>query len=216
MSYQIIDAIVNWISVVPPAVIFLIFFGIAYIENVLPFLPGDVIIAFGGYLAADGIIAIFPLWVITVIGSAVGFMNMYWLGMKWHNQIENNKDSHFVLRFIPYRYFVKGRKWMGRWGQLLILGNRFIAGTRTVVSLTAGISHLNIRYTLLNSTISSMLWNAILIGFGWVVRDNWEIIVEYLSAYGKVILICTILLVLGRIIWVYFKNSEARLKKEKS
>lgn len=202
MVDQIIQSIVDWISIVPPLGIYLIFFAIAYLENVLPPVPGDVLIAFAGYLAADGLIELFPIWSITVIASVIGFMNMYWFGYKLGSQIDNNREEHFLLRFINYRYFRKGKIWMYRYGQWVVVANRFLAGTRSVISMTAGMSHLNVKLTIVNSLISSALWNAALLGLGWFIRDNWMVIGEYLSGYGKVIMICIGLVVLARFFWL--------------
>ncbi len=206
MAEQIVQSIVDWIYLIPPLGIYLIFTFIAYVENVLPPLPGDVLLAFGGYLAADGSLSLFLLWVITVFASVVGFMNMYWIGHKLGSHVEENKENHFLLRFINYKYFEKGKKWMGKYGQWVIFGNRFLAGTRSVISLTAGMSHLNIRFTLINSLLSSALWNALLLIAGWFVRDNWKVIGGYLSTYGQVILICIGITIIARFLWVKFRK----------
>ena len=51
-------------------------------------------------------------------------------------------------------------------------------------------------------------WNAILLAGGWMVRDNWHIIGNYLSTYGKVILIGIGILILARLIWAKFYQKE--------
>ncbi len=213
MVDHVVQSIVDWISVAPILGVYLIFFGIAYLENMLPPAPGDVIVAFGGYLAAEGVVSLPLLWVITVTASVFGFMNMYWLGRKWGASIESNKSSHFVLKFIDYKYFAKGKVWMEKWGQWIVFGNRFLAGTRSVISLTAGISNLNIGLTALNSLISSMLWNAFLLGMGWYVRDNWKIIGKYLSGYGELVLIILIIALLLRFGYKFMTSREKELKK---
>lgn len=199
---------------VPPIGIYLILFGIAYIENLIPPMPGDVIVAFGGYLAAEGVIAIVPLWSATVIASVLGFMTMYWLGYKWGVQIEENKNDHLLLRFIDYKYFKRGKKWMGRWGQGVILANRFLAGTRSVISLTAGMSHLHLMRTIVNSFVSSVLWNALLIGMGWVIRDNWKIIGDYLSNYGKIILLLIVVVVSVKLYFEFYRKGKKKGSKK--
>lgn len=214
MADQIIQSVVEWISMVPPSGIYLILFGIAYIENLIPPMPGDVIVAFGGYLAAESVIAIVPLWSFTVIASVFGFMTMYWLGYKWGVQIEENREDHLLLRFIDYKYFKRGKKWMGRWGQGVILANRFLAGTRSVISLTAGMSHLHLVRTIVNSLLSSMLWNALLIGMGWFIRDNWKIIGDYLSNYGKIILLLIVVVVSVKLYFeFYYKKKRSDYDK---
>lgn len=197
MADYIIQSIVDWIEVIPPMGIYALFFGIAYIENLIPPMPGDVVVAFGGYLAADGIIDLAPIWVLTVTASVLGFMTMYRLGHTWGGGIESNREDHFLLRFIPYKYFARGKKWMRQWGQGVVLANRFLAGTRSVISLTAGMSHLPVGKTIISSTISSILWNSLLLALGWVIQDNWQVVGRYLSNYGKSILIlitCAVLI----------------------
>ncbi len=214
MADQIVQSIVEWISIVPPAGVYLIFLGIAYVENLIPPMPGDVIVAFGGYLAAEGVIKLFPVWSLTVVASVAGFMTMYWLGHRWGSQIEENRESHFILRFIDYKYFFRGKKWMNRWGQGVVIANRFLAGTRSVISLTAGMSHLKITPTILSSLLSSILWNSLLLGMGWVIRDNWQVIGEYLSNYGKIILALIVLLVAIKAYFSYSGRKRA-VKEEK-
>lgn len=212
MADQVVQAIIDWISVVPPIGVYFIFTLIAYLENVLPPVPGDVLLAFSGYLAAEGLISLPLIWLLTVLASVLGFMNMYWIGYKLGGQIEEEKDDHFLLRFINYKYFKKGKNWMSKYGQWVIFGNRFLAGTRSVISLTAGMSHLKISHTIANSLISSTLWNALLLFMGWFIRDNWQVIGGYLSTYGKVILVCIGVVIIVRIIWSKKKTESSSEK----
>lgn len=101
---------------------------------------------------------------------------------------------------------------MQRWGMGVVLANRFLAGTRSVISLTAGLSHTRIGMTIISSFVSSILWNGILLGFGWVVHENWRLIGEYLSVYGRIILGGILLIVLIKLGSHYYK--EKWLKKE--
>lgn len=201
MADYFVQTVIEWIEVIPPGAIYLLFFGIAYLENLIPPVPGDVLVAFGGYLAAEGIILIWPVWSLTIVASVMGFMTMYWLGYSWGEGIENNRTTHFILRFIPYRYLSRGKKWMQRWGQGVVMANRFLAGTRSVISLTAGISHLPIPQTMASSLLSSVLWNSLLLALGWIIQDNWQIIGGYLSSYGQSILVLIFLFVIITI-WV--------------
>ena len=209
MVDQVIQAVVDWVSVVGPIGVYLVFTLIAYLENVLPPIPGDVLVAFSGYLAAEGLIGLFPIWFLTVIASVVGFMNMYWLGQRLENQISTNRHDHFLLKFFNYKYIRIVKIWMAKYGQWVVVGNRFLAGTRSVISLTAGLTHLNISKTVVSSLVSSALWNAILIGSGWFVKENWTIIGSYLSTYGKIILIGIAILIFVRVTAAYLKDKKA-------
>lgn len=208
MADQIIQNVIDWIDVLPVFGVYLLFFGLAYFENIIPPMPGDVLVAFGGYLAATGTLSFSMLLITTVVASVIGYMNMYWLGCKWGDGIEERKEDHFVLKFIDYKYFDRGKKWMSKWGQWVVFGNRFLAGTRSVISLTSGIARLNIPLTILNSFLSSLLWNTLLIATGWYIQGNLKLIGEYLSNYGKFSLIIIVLIIIFRFIFIRFKKGK--------
>jgi len=203
MVEQFVQEFVQLVNTLPPLSIYLVFFLVAYFENVIPPIPGDVLVAFGGYLAAESIIGLIPILLLTTIASVVGFMSMYWIGSRWGTQIERKDRKIWLLRFIPLKYINKVRSWMQRWGMGVVLANRFLAGTRSVISLTAGLSHTRISATVICSTLSSVLWNGILLAFGWIVHENWQMIGEYLSVYGQIILGGIVLFVAIRL-GIYF------------
>ncbi len=188
MVEQFIQEFVQLVNTLPPLSIYVVFFLVAYFENVIPPIPGDVLVAFGGYLAAESVVGLVPILLLTTIASVFGFMSMYWIGSRWGAQIERKNRQIWLLRFIPLKYINKVRSWMQRWGMGVVLANRFLAGTRSVISLTAGLSQTRISATVICSTISSILWNGILLAFGWIVHENWRLIGEYLSVYGQIIL----------------------------
>lgn len=208
MLEQFTQELIQWIQGQPPLSIYMVFFLVAYIENVVPPIPGDVLVAFGGYLAAESVIGLMPVFVLTTIASVIGFMTMYWLGSHWGAQIEKQKERFWMMRFIPLKYMNKVREWMGQWGLGVVMANRFLAGTRSVISLTAGISHTAVWGTILSSTISSLLWNAILLGFGWIVHENWQVIGEYLSIYGRIILALIAAFIIIRLLTSYYRKKR--------
>src|SRR5699024_6711033 len=126
MEQQVINDAVHWIETLPAFSIYLVFFAVAYLENIVPPIPGDILVAFGGYLAATSVIYFIPVYIFTVVASVAGFMSIYWLGFYWGEQIENNPNRYWLLRFIPLKYINKVRGWMDRWGQGVIVANRFL------------------------------------------------------------------------------------------
>jgi membrane protein DedA with SNARE-associated domain len=204
-----IEQFVQAVDTLPMIYIYLVFFGVAYLENIVPPIPGDLLVAFGGYLAAVGIVQLLPVYLLTTIASVAGFMSVYALGNYWGTQIEEKRNDFWMFRWINMQYIYKVQAWMQRWGQGVILANRFLAGTRSVISLTAGISHTRIRTTIISSLVSSLLWNGILLGLGWIVKQNWRIIGHYLTIYSRSILITIFVLILLRFtLYIYRRNFE--------
>lgn len=224
---HIISLIVDYVSQVPLWQVYLIITLIAYAENILPPVPGDILVAFGGYLASLDLLDIPVLWVLTVTASIVGFMTMYriglFLGRPFLEKTQKDAGSEFtlqhdnmhsarkgiqgylrlsafrdglsqlVMKFANPKYIEKGLHWMRNYGQWIVVSNRFLAGTRSVIALTAGASRMSIVPTIMSATLSSVLWNSLLLYAGWFLGDNWRIIGQYLEQYSKAILIVLML-----------------------
>jgi len=208
-----INQIVDWIISLSPTKIYIIFAIVAYAENVLPPVPGDLLVAFGGYLAAEQIVGFSPLLAITTVASVFGFMNMYLIGAHFGHKIEEHRDRFWLMRIVDVKYYDKVKRWMQRWGFGVILANRFLAGTRSVISLASGVSHTKISTTIISSALSSLVWNLLLLGAGWFVSENWQVIGDYLNIYGWFILIMLVVLITLRI--VYKKRRKAEIKRAK-
>lgn len=198
-----VEQLFEWIQTLSPISIYFIFTLVAYLENILPPIPGDVLVAFGGYLAAEQIINVVPVLMFTTIASVIGFMSMYAIGRYFGDRIEEERNRFWLMRFIDVKYFDKVNRWMSRWGQGVILANRFLAGTRSAISLVSGMTKTKIYPTVISSFISSILWNTILIAFGWIVHENWQIIGHYLNVYGWIILSLIVILIAARVIYKY-------------
>lgn len=184
-------------------------FGIiAYAENIIPPIPGDILIVFGGYLAAEQIVGFSIVLGITTFASVIGFMSMYAIGKYFGDRIDERRKKFWLMRFLDVKYFDKANRWMDRWGQWVIVANRFLVGTRSIISLTAGLTRTKIYQTIINSSVSSLVWNFVLLGLGWLVNENWQIIGHYLNIYGTVILSIVVLLVGAKLIYNRFKKDD--------
>lgn len=209
-----LNQLVDWIFTLSPVKIYLIFGFIAYLENVIPPLPGDLLVAFGGYLVAEQVVGFSPLLIITALASVVGFMNMYWFGAQFGARIEERKNRFWLMKIVDVKYYYKVKRWMQRWGQGVIVANRFLAGTRSVISLTAGVTRTKVSTTIASSLLSSIVWNSLLLIMGWIVSENWQVIGQYLNLYGRIILGLIIVIIVIRVLYVkYRKNKRRRTKK---
>lgn len=188
MFNDLTQFLVDWIQTQPILLIYFYFALIAYLENVIPPVPGDILVAFAGYLVAETVIGFIPVYILTTVASVLGFYHVYYLGHIWGKGIEAGNEQHWLLKYLDIQYIDKGKLWMTRYGQGVVLANRFLAGTRSIIALVAGMTPLKLTPTLVSSLISSLLWNGILIGAGWLIHENWQLIGEYLSNYGKFIL----------------------------
>lgn len=185
-SYTILR-IIPWYSIL----IFALF--ITFLENIFPPSPSDVLLLFMGTLIADSShLTFLNLSIASTAGSTLGFVTMYYLGYKFENKIvESNK-----LKFISKENLEKPTIWFNKYGYFIIVANRFLSGTRAIISFFAGVSKLDIKKTTILSAISAYVWNSILIYLGIVFASNLDIVKEYINLYGKIVFPLLIIIIL--------------------
>jgi membrane protein DedA with SNARE-associated domain len=202
-----VEHFVTQLQSVDPLLIYLLAFSIAFVENVFPPSPSDLVIVFTGSLVGLGRVGFVETLVIATMGSTAGFVVMYKFGHWFGSHIlETGRIS-----FIPVEAVKKVEAWFVRFGYWIIIANRFLSGTRAVVSFFAGMSELNLLKTSALCFISALAWNSILITGGWYLGNNWQRIGFFLSTYSEMV---TGVLVVAGLIWLiwylYRKNTEKK------
>jgi membrane protein DedA with SNARE-associated domain len=178
-----VEALATWLAELPPIGIYAVLLVVSYVENLVPPIWGDTLIVLCGWLVGLGTLAFVPTVGLATLGGALGFMTMYALGRKMDTAIADPSR----LRWIPRGPLLAAERWLRRWGQGVVVVNRFLAGGRSVISLLAGASRLPALRTAIWATLSAFAWCVVLVAAGAWVGAEWERVLEILGAYGRVI-----------------------------
>ena len=181
---EFLQSFADWFQTLPPVGIYATLFFVAYVENLVPPFPGDVNVVIGGYLVGLGLIGFVPAVLVVSVGSALGFMTMYAIGKVLGDAVEDPNR----LRWIPKAPMQTAKEWLKRWGYGVVAVNRFLSGTRAVITLLAGASDLKPLLTAILAFVSSLAWYTLLIYGGYSVGANWESILPIMAIYGRVIM----------------------------
>lgn len=182
-----IDSTIQWLQGLPPVGIYAFLWFTTYIENLFPPSPSDVVMLFIATLTGIGTIGFLPAVAVATLGSVMGFLTAFVLGRQFGRRITESGK----LPFLTKGSLKKVDTWFNKYGYWVIVANRFLAGTRAVISFFAGMSNLDIATTTLLCTVSALVWNALVIAFGKFLGANWRHGAVLLRQYG---LIVTILL----------------------
>ena len=199
-----IENILNHISDLSPFLIYLILFLFSYVENVFPPSPSDLVVVIGGSLVATEAINFVPTLILTTIGSVLGFMTLYYIG----SQVDKKVIRAGKMKFISAQAVDTVENWFTKWGYTVIVANRFLPGTRSVISFFAGLSELKVLKTVILATASALFWNAIMIYLGMIFGNNIERVDFYLSRYQEIVLILTGVVILFFVIRYFFFNKK--------
>lgn len=200
-----IEDLLSRISVLTPIWIYILLFSFAYVENLFPPSPSDIVIVIGGSLIGTGYLSLIPALVFATGGSTAGFLTAFAIGWQFDKKLIHAGK----IKFINIQSVEKVENAFRKWGYYLIIANRFLPGTRAVISFFGGMSRLDIQKTMLLSALSSLLWNFILLYLGITFGKNVATVDSYLGTYSNIVIAITVIVILFFII-KYFLNKKKK------
>ncbi len=157
------------------------------VENVFPPIPSEAILPLAGFLAAQGRMTVAGAIIASTVGSLLGALVLYWVGYAFGEQ---------RIRAITRRYgrwamiseddLDKAQAWFDRYGRTAVLVGRLAPLVRSLISIPAGVARMPILPFIIYTTIGSGMWNLLLIGGGWILGENWELITTYQGYFSYV------------------------------
>ena len=180
------------------------YWGLAFmvaLENVFPPIPSEVVLPMAGFLTGNGRMNYGLALLAATVGSVVGALILYEIGHLFGER---------RLRALVRRYGTwlgvkesdidKADEWFDRYGGLAVMLCRVVPIVRSLISIPAGLRRMPLGTFVLYTTIGSSVWNAILIGAGWILGDNWEEVEQYVG-YLQYLVIIAVLLVAAWWVW---------------
>ena len=198
------EDILNNISSFTPFWIYVTLFLFAFVENVFPPSPSDLVVVIGGSLVSTGVISFIPTLLLTTIGSVVGFMILFYFGSTVDRKVVHSGK----YKYIPVDAIEKVELWFKKYGYYVIIANRFLPGTRSVISFFAGMSMMDVKKTIVLAAISAFVWNSIIIYLGYIFGNNVSVVDKYLSTYSNIAIALTVVVVIIFVVKFYLSRKR--------
>ena len=107
------------------------------------------------------------------------------------------------LFHIHLSYIEKIEEQCRKWGAGIVLVGRLIPGVRTLVSIPAGLVRIPFPKFFLATFAGAYVWCTILIGAGYVLGHEWQLISDYIKTHLPLVFTLGILLVLAYLAYHY-------------
>ena len=199
------ENILNQISTFAPVWIYITIFLFAFVENVFPPSPSDLVIVIGGTLVGAGDLSFILSLIFATLGSITGFMLMFYIG----STVDKKLIHAGRFKYIPINSIDKVETWFRKYGYFVIVANRFMPGTRAVISFFAGISNLEPKKTAILCFVSALVWNVLMLYLGFVFGDNVSKVDGYLTTYSNIVIAVTAVIILFFILRLIFRKRKA-------
>jgi membrane protein DedA with SNARE-associated domain len=179
---RLIAHLLLWLTGLPAAGVYGVIAVFAALENIVPPVPADSVIALGAFLAGRGaevtmVGVFFATWVPNVVSAA----GTYWIARTVGRDLAVSATGR---RLISPRAMGTIERLYARhhfWG---IFVSRFLPGYRAVVPPFAGIAGLGAFRALLPVALASALWYGFLVWLAHRLGSDWERLQRVLGRLG--------------------------------
>jgi membrane protein DedA with SNARE-associated domain len=186
-----LESLTSYVASLSPAWFYAALALCAFVENVVPPIPGDTVTVFAAYVVGRTQQGFLGVFVSTTLGSAAGFMTLYALGRRIPKDYFVRRD----FRLLPASSFLAAERWFQRHGYWMVLANRFLSGIRSVISIVCGLYRLPWPRVLGLSLLGCAAWNLLMIYAGYLLGANWMAIERILGDYSRLMFVLAVLLV---------------------
>ena len=167
----------------------------AGVEYVFPPIPGDTVALFAVALAVRAQLHWLLVYLSMTVGALVGGLGAWGFGL-W---LANHEESWpaFLKTPTATRALDAVRRGYAQHGSMYLATNRFLPALRAFFFVGAGLSRMSAGPVVLYGGISALLWNALLMGAGYAVGNNWDALSEIAERYTLATLILVVVVVVG-------------------
>jgi len=196
------DELLLYLTTKQAITIYVVIWVSAFVENVFPPFPSDAIVLAGAFMAGEGRLAYLPLFLIATLGGLSGAMLLFYLG--------KSRGRFYFMRYNKQYFKIENLQkiegWFHRWGSPILIISRFVPGVRSVIAIAAGIGGVRAPRMLVLTLISFSLWYGLLLTGMYLVKSNWQQLVEFIRSFNYVLIIVSAVVLTTWLIIVYMRS----------
>lgn len=205
------DALFHALVGATPWLVYL-FLGLgAAVENVLPPVPADTFVLFGGFLAAVGEARAWPVFWVTWGANVASALAVYAAGHRYGRSFFQGRLGRRLLRPSQLERL---DRFYERWGVPAIFFARFLPGLRAVVPVFAGVTHQPFRVVVLPVAVASAIWYGALVWIGTTAGENWRTLVGWVQGVNRALLAVALLVGAGIAWWWHRSRTRKHTEGE--
>ncbi len=180
------------------------------IESIVIPLPSEFVLLLSGFNVSIGEFQFIPLLIATTTGSLIGALVLYTVGYG----ISKDRVNYLTDRFGKYVGIKQSEvdrafKWFDKYGAWTIFFGRLFPLVRSLVSIPAGLSEMNVIKFGLLTVGGSSIFNATWITIGMQLEDRWKDAEGWAKNLENVVNIGIVFVVVALVVRAIVKRSKA-------
>ena len=178
------------------------------IENIFPPIPSEVILLFSGFIATTLDLNLYIIILMATLGALLGALLLYYIGYILNKEKLKSLTNGKVGKIIKLKQedIDRADNWFQKQGYKAVFIARFIPIVRSLISIPAGMSKMNLLRFLGYSVGAIFIWNSILVFVGDIVGENWLKVAEFLGGYSSIVAIVMAIIIVSLLIYLFYKR----------
>jgi membrane protein DedA with SNARE-associated domain len=153
--------------------------ALTFAETIFPPIPSEIVLPLAGYLSERGRLDLLGVVVAATVGSLLGALALYGAG----SRLGEDRSVRLLARLplVDADDVRVAGGWFHRHGRGAVLFGRLVPGVRSLISLPAGAARMPLLLFTALTTAGSLLWNTLLVGAGYLLGTQYELVDKYSS-----------------------------------
>ncbi len=168
----------------------------------------EIILPFSGAFACVHHVPFLVILPLSVIAGLLGTSVCYAVGRFGGNTLLDALSKRFPKSKASID---SSKQKFERYGNPAVLFGRMIPLCRTYIAFIAGAAAQPLKEYLTFSAIGIILWNTVLIGVGYLMKENWSLVSSYYKDYKN---ICIPILLLIILLFISVRLNRCRTKSK--
>lgn len=178
-------------------------FLMTLIESTFVPIPSEVTMLPVGFLVHEGKMSFWIAFMVSTSGTVAGAYINYWIAQRYGRKLFLKYGKWFRLDDAKLQWI---ERYFAKHGPISIFTGRLVPGVRHYISFPAGLAEMNLRQFCLYTALGGSIWMATLMGVGYFLGANQDVVKEYLVGI-KVGMLLAIVALMGFYMWRHRRKS---------
>ncbi len=160
-------------------------------------LSSEVIMPFAGYVAWEGTLTLIGVSIAGTLGCLAGALVLYTIGLYGGRPLLDRYGKHI---FMHKSELDRADQWFAQYGEITVLVSRMLPIVRSIFSLPAGMTRMDIGKFSVYTMLGSFVWCLTLAYLGFSLGPHWSEI-DQLFRYVDIVAVAGVVALSGYLIY---------------